>query len=296
MKEANCINLSFREQRARKWSRLISALLLILVSAAESPAQESINVSASQVESKTSLTITRPTSLSTVLDNLCRQTKAECLGLQQATSIVVSPQVFAGDWRKLVADLLDGTGLNYMLVTGLASPQSRLEILGKPSDPEPTANAPAGTDPARPRSLPLDRSALRADQSEERATELAVQPDTASVDEAPLPTGNANAAPEPAQGATFDRPVENAAASSNRFLPFPDSFGNPIVATDLAPQYLPFPGPDGRPIPVSNVPMPFLPFPGSDGKPIATTNQPVQYLPFPDSSGRPIPVQAATAP
>jgi len=287
-----------------KLSGVICILMLTVVSAPVAIyAQQTGGVDVSQVESQIKLTVDEPTSLNRVLDELCRQTNSQCLGTQQARNIVVSPQVFVGGWRKVVTTLLDGADLNYVVTVGSDSPIKTLEILGVAPGPQRSVRTgSAGPDAPYDRKLLSNESELSppANAGTEPYGQAGGQPEAAAVDAAPLSAGTqslpGSSNQGPTEGGKLNLSADNPAGSGNRFLPFPDSFGNPIAASTYTPEYLPFPGSDGKPIPVSNPVAPsFLPFPGSDGKPIATSNQPVQYLPFPDSSGRPIPVQPASA-
>ena len=120
-----------------KASGVIYSLVLTVASGAVAvQAQGTSVVAVSQTANHLQVTVGKPISLREVLDQFCSQTNAQCLGTQQAGGIVVSPQVFVGDWRKVVATVLDGADLNYVVGLTPGSPVGTLEILGAVSAPE----------------------------------------------------------------------------------------------------------------------------------------------------------------
>jgi len=68
---------------------------------------------------------------------------------------------------------------------------------------------------------------------------------------------NVAGASQAGEGGPFGGGISSADA---RFLPFPDSHGNPIPANDTVPKVLAFPNSNGNPIPVTDSPAEF-PFP-----------------------------------
>lgn len=287
-----------------KSSGLICGLIFTVVSgAAVIHAQETGGVTVSHVQTQIKVTVNGPTPLNRVLDEFCRQTNAQCQGTQEAKNVAVFAQEFVGDWREVVTTLLDGADLNYVVSMPPGLLVGTLEILGVASGPQQSARA-GGMGPDAPYNPKLSSDepelSTRVNAGAESDAETGGQPNTTVVDPAPLSAGTQSlprsASETPAEAGRLNLSTDNLAGSGKPSLPFPDTFVNPIAASNYTPEYLPFPGKGGNPIPVSNSAAPsFFPFPGSDGKPIAVSNQPVQYLPFPDSSGRPIPVQPVSA-
>ena len=272
--------------------------LIVAIGAAPIRAQPESGVTVFQTGSHIKVSVQRPIPLGDVLNELCRRTNADGSGTQQAMSLTVPAREVSGDWRQVLAVLLDGADLNYVVGQPSGSSGGKLNIVGvisnlatpahqsRPIDRAASSNQ--HKDVAQPSSdvfaLPATTTAMT--ESSPEAGALATSADAAPIPASLQPSEGA-AAPSKLSGASTER-------STGRVLPFPDSFGNPIPATNQTAEYLPFPGPDGKPIPISNQPAQYLPFPGPDGKPIPVSNQPVQFLPFPDSDGRPIPVRPVT--
>ena len=275
-------------------------LLFLVVATCVVPgrAQTGSAVTVSQSGSQITVTVLQPVSLSSVFDELCHRTNADCSGLQHALPLTVAAQEVSGDWPQVLSVLLSGADLNYIVGMPSSSTPARLTIVGLAS--RAVASAEQERHPAQGDQLmaqgenvaepPSD--GLTLPNTPAGTTELSAEVGATTTSSNTVTPASALPSADPAQS---DLSGSNSSGSAARVLPFPDSFGNPVSANNQAAEYLPFPDADGKPVPVSNQPAQYLPFPDADGKPVPVSNQPVQYLPFPDSNGRPIPVQPGTA-
>ena len=247
--------------------------------------------------------------LGTVLDEVCREMSAECLGTQQAMAANVPAQEVRGDWRKVIAILLEGAGLDYVASAPSESSPGMLQIVdvasqGRGEQPEVRSADVAkqlnqtGDAGERP-SGESSRSGL-PNASVGPSTEVSSEPEASSADAAPLsasgPIPPTSGSGESGQAWQSSSPGQTAVRGQVDSLLFPDGSGNPIPVSHPNLEYLLFPDARGNLVTVaSQSSSPYLLFPDSNGKPIPVSNQPLQYLLFPDAYGRLTPMEEATA-
>jgi len=252
--------------------------VLVLVSALTN-AQSAATVQVTSESSKVKVVVVQTTPLRTVLEDVCRETKAICNGTEIAGSQTVSPMSISGTWSEVISRILDGTGLNYAAGAPSGNTPPQLLIQG-------IATA---VDPPRP---------MQEQPAESVAMGSMAQPSS----EQPQPASNSSSENPDSQSANagngYSSPMQpnwNNGSSGASYLPFPDRNGRPVALSTESASYLPFPDNNGKPIPLppasgqSNV----LPFPDANGRPITVSPDPPQYLPFPDNNGKLIPVPKA---
>lgn len=199
--------------------------------------------------------------LTAVLEEFCRQTRADCEGTAAAADIELPPIHAVGTWEQVIANLMQGTNLNYAAMPATAASGARLLITARAlpleaSQPSSVTNrAPDG------RVAPPAGDPLNAGSSEAAPDTPVAQPVAAAEDT------NAELAPT-------DEPTAVAAASDST-LPSaaPRTSVNSGTATDLM----------GNPVLQYAGPA-YLPFPDGNGDLIVADNQPTTS-PFADSNG-----------
>lgn len=199
------------------------------------------------------------TSLREVLTALCNEQKLQCAGTESLSSFSVPSMTVNGTVEEVIADLLQGTEVNYNIArTGSGAP-SKLTVLGHAPAGTLQANAPANLkNPELARQVQMDHMPVSEPESaEESARSERVMQLTFG--------GGSNSAGASAGTGNNGEAVGGAAQASStvpEFLPFPDEFGNPIRTTPSAPaSFLPFPDHNGNPIPVTPVPVTGPPIP-----------------------------------
>jgi len=210
-------------------------------------------------------------SLQSVLKELCRETQADCSGIEYTASYNVAPSTFRGNWGEVVNQLMDGTALNYAAGPPSRSQAGKLVIQGqRASLPTPWA-APAQN---------FSRADVAPAPTMEASDSNAASPEP-NQDPGTSPTTSA----APAMSATASTAGATAMGSSSGAAP--GTIGSPLTSEMPAntssnePQYFPFPDGHGNLIPLSREPMQYLPFPDSHGNLIpAKPSEPGG--PFPD--------------
>jgi hypothetical protein len=205
--------------------------------------------------------------LSQVLDAFCHETNTGCEGTELAAGSAVSPLEFKGTASQVLAQLLDGSQLNYVYSPRDGARPARLLIQGLAKTLE--AGHPSGNPSA-------------SSYSPQTATAGGSQGDTPMV-------SDSASSPEPPSESSFG------AGSESRSSMGGSAFGG---NNSMMPAQVPTTGVRGSPLTsdmseamASQQAPEFLPFPDSHGNPIPTNNDSPQYLPFPDSNGNPIPVK-----
>lgn len=233
----------------------------------------------SHAGSEISVSIARTTPLGAVLEEVCREASAQCLGTQKAMAAMVPAQEVRGGWRQLISILLEGAGFNYVASAPSGSSPAMLQIVGAASRPRP-------------------------EQQEVRSTVAATEPSAAvgpstessSMDAAPLSASNSTPATSGAGESGQARQARGVEPTTlggqpDRLL-FADSYGNPIPVSHQNLEFLLFPDAGGNLVPVaSQGSASHSLFPDSKGNPIPASNQALPYLLFPDGKGRLIPAQ-----
>src|SRR5579859_1332951 len=252
--------------------------IFVLVNALTN-AQSAATVQVTSDNGKVKVVVEQTAPLRTVLENLCRETKAICSGTEIAGSQSVSPMSVSGTWSEVISRILDGTGLNYAAGAPSGNTPPQLLIQG-------VATA---IDPPRPmQEQPSEPVVMGSSDSSMAQPSPSEQPQSNSSSE--------NLDSQAAMGSSgYSSPMQpNGDNNSNgvSYLPFPDKNGRPIALSAEPASYLPFTD-NGKLTPVpapvqSNV----LPFPDANGKPIVVSPDPPQYLPFPDN-GKLIPLPKA---
>jgi hypothetical protein len=287
----------------RTMPRVYRLLLTVGLCTVTASAQVSRAVIVSHAGDQIDISVNRSTPLGTVLDEICRESNAQCDGTEQAMSVMVPAQQISGDWRHVLSSLLDGTGLNYATREPAESGAGVLSIAGIASRAgserheartRQSAARAETSDSAQP-SFPETTASMPNSSSGDSSAEATSKPEAVSTGSAPLLNSNEtpsiSAAAGTAQpGASNGAAQGSAGAKPDRML-FADSFGNPVPLSQ-SPQYLLFP--DGRgnliPVPSQSSSSPYMLFPDSNGKPVPASSQAPQYLLFPDGNGRLIPV------
>jgi len=257
---------------------VLGTAVFALVTAVTNAQSTATTVQVTGAGNKVKVVVLQTTALRTLLEDFCRETKANCSGTEIAGTQTVSAMSVTGTWSDVVSRILDGTRLNYAAGAPSGNTPPQLLIQGvataidppRPMQPEQPSDAVAMGNPgfsmAQPSSSEQPQPANNSPES----------PDTANA-------GNGSFA--------MSASPENGSGGVS-YLPFPDRNGRPIAVPTEPAAYLPFPD-NGKLIPIpapvqSNV----LPFPDANGKPIVVSSEPAQYLPFPDM-GKLIPVPKA---
>ncbi len=242
-------------------------IAVFVLATALTNAQSAATVQVTNEGSKVKIVVMQTTPLRTVLEDVCRETKAICSGTEIAGSQTVSPMSISGTWSEVISRILDGTGLNYAAGAPSGNTPPQLLIQG-------IATA---VDPPRP---------MQEQPAESVAMGSMAQPSS----EQPQPASNSSSENLDSQaamaGSGYSSPMQsNGDNNSNgvSYLPFPDRNGRPIALSTEPASYLPFTD-NGKLIPLpapvqSNV----LPFPDANGRPIVVNPDPPQYLPFLDN-------------
>jgi hypothetical protein len=96
-----------------------------------------------------SVSIARTTPLDMVLDEVCREASAQCLGTPQAMAAMVPAQEVHGDWRHVISILLEGAGFNYIASAPSGASPGMLQIVGAASQGRPEQSEVRSTIAAR---------------------------------------------------------------------------------------------------------------------------------------------------
>lgn len=252
-----------------------------------------------------SVSITRTAPLGTVLDEVCREASAQCLGTPQAMTAMVAAQEVRGDWRHVISILLEGAGFNYIASAPSESSSGMLQIIGAASQGRPEQPAARSTVAARQPNQagnageqPPGEPALAGlpNAGAGPPAEASSGPEAASADAVPLSassstalTSGAGESAYPQQSSAVQQATVGGQPDS---LLFSDGYGNPIPVSHQRLEYLLFPDSQGNLIPVaSQSSPPYLLFPDSNGQPIPASNQALPYLLFPDGNGHLIPAR-----
>jgi hypothetical protein len=237
--------------------------------------------------------------LNVVFAEFCMETRAICEGIQQTDSIVVPGQHFSGSWYEVISHLLEGAGLNYVVIAPSVSSGRTLKILGIASDSESgrrNVSATASSAPNSNRQLVAPESSNDGSQASATAGDRrGVRPSAIEAIQDSAEAANNDFSPASGSASITSSSPE----SGPGYLLFPDGNGNPIPTAERKTEFLVFPDSRGNPIPVSiSGPPLYLLFPNSHGQPmpVSLSGQPPQYLLFPDSGGNPIPVQQPPQP
>ena len=201
--------------------------------------------------------------LTAVLEEFCRQTRTDCEGTGAAANIELPPINAVGTWEQVIANLMEGTNLNYAAMPATTASGARLLIAARArtlETPQPASvtNRADGRVPSSAGdSLNAGSSGAALDTS--GAQEVAAAEDT---------TAELGPIQEPIAAS-----VASDAASINTATLSPLNSVNSGVATDLT----------GNPVPHYAGPADF-PFPDGNGNPIVADHQPTSS-PFADPNG-----------
>ena len=228
-----------------------------------------------------SLTVTQPSSLQTVLNELCERTQAECSGIEQTASYKVAPTTFRGAWSDVVNQLMEGAALNYA-----AGPPSRSQVgtliiqgqrasLPAPSGAPAQASYPESTMQAASANT-FDANSVPGSGSTQANEGSSVDHESSSASMARMSTGG--------NGFTVGGSTTGPSVPPSGMQLGPLGGYMPINAPAEPPAFLPFPDRNGNLIPVSNVPPQYLPFPDSHGNLVPVDPNAPSGSPFPDSA------------
>jgi|ERR1035438_6034722 hypothetical protein len=238
----------------------------------------------SHAGSEIRVSIARTTPLGTVLDEVCREASAQCLGTPQAMAAMVPAQEVHGDWRHVISVLLEGAGFNYIASAPSESSPGMLQIIGAASQGRPEQPA------ARSTVVATEPSAAVGPSTESASVDAATSADAVSASgSTPLTSGAGESGYS--QQSSGVEPATMGGGQPGRLL-FSDSYGNPTPVSQQNLEFLLFPDARGNLIPVaSQGSASYSLFPDSKGNPIPASNQALPYLLFPDGNGRLIPAQ-----
>jgi hypothetical protein len=259
----------------------------------------------SHAGSEISVSIARTTPLGTVLEEVCREASAQCLGTSQAMAAMVPAQEVHGDWRHVISILLEGAGFNYIASAPSGASPGMLQIVGAASQGRPeqsevrstiAARQPNQTGNAGERTSGEPALSGSPNAAVGPSMESSSEPEATSADAAPLSASGSNPLTSGAGESGYSQPSGAAEQATMGGQPgrllFSDSYGNPIPASHQNLEFLLFPDSQGNLIPVaSQGSASYSLFPDSKGNPIPASNQALPYLLFPDGNGRLIPAQ-----
>lgn len=257
----------------RFWIALAAPILLLAVGAGEAAA-ETPAVRVESAGDQITLRVMEPSDLSVVLEALCGHIQARCDGLSAAADTPVQPLTITGDWRSVLRQLFEGSGLNYIALAPVQNQPGRLLVAARPAPPVEAATE-AGRDSDRDVEW-VDR--VLRDETPRGLLErqMQLQEDSASETEAATNPGPPIA------------PVPFVVPPGTVALPFPGADNFPILAPVLNAQpglsSNPFPDANGNALhfPAAGQPVVGSPFPGLNGQPISVS-------PAPASQGSPNP-------
>jgi hypothetical protein len=284
--------------------RVCVLLLAMGLYAVTGNAQVSRAVVVSHSGSQINVTVNRSAPLGTVLDEICRESNAQCDGTEQALGVMVPAQQVSGDWRRVLSSLLDGTDLNYATREPAGSSAAVLSItsIAPRAVREPrvarlreTPTRAGSTDDAVRPAPAVETAASMSSSSGDSSAETTSRPEAVSTGSASGFDSNETPpisdASEGAQAGPGNAVGQGSMGVKPDRMLFADSLGNPVPLSQ-GPQYLLFPDGRGNLIPVPSQPSssPYMLFPDSNGKPVPASSQAPQYLLFPDGDGRLTPV------
>lgn len=240
--------------------------------------------------------LTEPMTLSAILEEFCRQTQVRCDLALEGTSVVVPPRTVRGRWEEVVSELLRGTKLNYVALAPGSKTEGALLV-------EAPSAAIKETQHSR---LPTKVGKVRGKRHAQQPSRLLSSVPKRLSDlnrvqgkEGVSSTNEFLFTPSKGTGhtSTYNGKIMNKLLSSRKRSENREPIGA-ILPTDFAPtlgpgiRVLPFLDSNGNPIPASNQRPTASPFLDSNGNPIPVSNQLPTAMPFPDSKGNPIPTTA----
>ncbi len=213
--------------------------------------------------------------LTAVLEEFCRQTRTDCEGTAAGAKVELPPVNAQGSWQQVIAELMEGTGLNYAAMPATAASEARLLITGRVLSPEAPQQVANRTTESNGRAASGLSDPVNADDEASPDTSIP-QPDAAAEDAAAdvAPSQGGVAATAAVDTTSPDTRVSSRAGSAA-----------PGAATDFM----------GNAVPPYSGPA-YSPFPDGNGNLIPAGNQPITSSPFPDSNGNLMPVPKQPAP
>lgn len=257
------------------------------------------------------LLVNEPTNLMLVLELLCQQTRSQCEIPAAAKNFPIPSLSLAGRWDHVVAQLLEGTKLNYITMAPSSESPGRLLVTVSSSEPSSAVRSNADS---RSRSL---QSRANAVHNPEHGPSLTDEEIRQLRSQQPKPH---NKPPAPDHNRPPSLSDEEISRMRSLQIPPPSPPGKPVPLPEEAlagvdparVKRLIAAGPETTPLnpadkqkaismlqaffnttgqaPVSTQKKLVLPFPDPDGNPIVmpTANELMLVLPWPDPLGRPI--------
>jgi hypothetical protein len=216
------------------------------------------DVTVSKTQSGFDIRVVKVTSLSAVLGQLCSRAEVRCDGVELTANLSVSPSRLSGSWENVIAELLDGAKLNYVVQPASSKNAIALLIQGRATGTDSPHSAVAEVN-----SWPTPDTPSAPNENVQSAFpsgELVSSPATgqeSAAEAAPIggsPMGDVGANGTPLTGGPI---AENAEPA--QYLPIPDN-GRLIPTTPYHPEVLPFPD-NGRLIPATQPDGSAAPYP-----------------------------------
>jgi hypothetical protein len=225
------------------------ALAFTGIANAQSDATKQVRVDTH--ESQLTLTVFAPVALRVVVNEFCHRTGSHCEGTELATQLFPACSV-TGTWRQIVAQLFEGTGLNYVASQGSSLFPASIAIsrgsfasgsARSAPYPTPAVSAEHGSPTVAQMSNELRDSdgtdSMESGQQTEAVTEGSVSALAGSPRFLPLPDEHGGAAPAGASvsGTPFPLAAASSTSDANRegFLPFAGPDGRGIPAKPAEP-------------------------------------------------------------
>ena len=243
-----------------------SAMLLLVVfgtAQAQAPADSAVSVKHNGAEIE--ISVSRVVSLQLVLESVCRTAALQCDGLGQASTIQVAPVLVRGPQGKAIAELIEGSGLNYIFVASSGSQPGSLLLEPRPMLPE------------EPRVPAVESTAVDNGSAESRTTGAGAKPSAATYDASPQDSSPSNLGANEANSASFGQ-----AGTGSSPLTSVVAYDAEQSPTNNAPQYFPFPDSHGHLIPLQGSAAAGFPFPDAHGNAIPLNPSGETGSPFPN--------------
>lgn len=238
---------------------MFSLIFAVSLGAQQLPSGISVKCQSPEIE----ISVTRTTSLRAVLGVICRETHMSCEGLEQAGGVHVAPLRLRGPQDKAIAELIEGSGLNYVLTEPSVDRPGSLLLRLPPNTPENAHAVVLHTDTGEAKDA--SNSAMPVVPESEGARETSTQTAAAAFKDGSFGSGAA---------------AEPSGVSGTRSSPLTSEVPEGSYAQSAGPQYLPFPDSQGQLMPLQTGAT-GLPFPDSHGNQIQLNPSQESGSPFP---------------